>query len=146
MNEIAVNSPSEMAGLSSAEAVSRRAEYGPNVVAEEQVHPLKRLARHFWAPVPWMLEATIALQIVIGQRLTALLIAMLLVLNVILGAFQESQVVPGSCPSRSEAAAPAAHRAARLPSPKQPNAPAVASASSTAAGSWLRAAKSSRSR
>lgn len=91
MNEIAVNSPSEMAGLSSAEAVSRRAEYGPNVVAEEQVHPLKRLARHFWAPVPWMLEATIALQIVIGQRLTALLIAMLLVLNVILGAFQESR-------------------------------------------------------
>ena len=54
--------------------------------------------------------------------------------------------VPGSCPSRSEAAAPAAHSAARLLSPKQPNAPAVASASSAAAGRRARAAKSSRSR
>ena len=54
--------------------------------------------------------------------------------------------VPGSCPSRSEAAAPAAHSAARLLSPKQPNAPAVASASSAAAGRRVRVAKSSRSR
>jgi len=37
--------------------------------------------RYFWAPVPWMLEATIALQIAIGERLEALMIAMLLILN-----------------------------------------------------------------
>ena len=55
-------------------------------------------------------------------------------------------VVPASCPSRTEAAAPAAHSAARLLSPKHPNAPAVASASSVAAGSPVRTAKSSRSR
>jgi hypothetical protein len=55
-------------------------------------------------------------------------------------------VVPGNWPSRSEAAAPAAHSAARLLSPKQPNAPAVASASNAAAGSCARSAKSSRSR
>ncbi len=55
-------------------------------------------------------------------------------------------VVPGSWPSRSEAAAPAAHSAARLLSPKQPNAPAVASASSAAADRAVREAKSSRFR
>ena len=55
-------------------------------------------------------------------------------------------MVPASCPARTEAAAPAAHSAARLLSPKQPNAPAVASAYSVAAGSPVRAAKSSRSR
>jgi H+-transporting ATPase len=91
LEERATQRPSELAGLSSAEAVSRRAKFGPNAVVEEQVHPLKRLARHFWAPVPWMLEATIVLQIILGQRLTASMIAALLVFNVILGAFQESR-------------------------------------------------------
>jgi H+-transporting ATPase len=58
---------------------------------EEQVHPLMKLARHFWARVPWMLEATIALQLILGQLLTASMIAALLVLNVLLANFQESQ-------------------------------------------------------
>jgi H+-transporting ATPase len=38
-----------------------------------------------------MLEATIALQIAIGERLEALMIARLLILNVTLGVFQESR-------------------------------------------------------
>jgi H+-transporting ATPase len=81
----------EFAGLTSEETQSRRAEYGPNAVAEEHAHPIKRLALHFWAPVPWMLEATILLQIAIGQELTALMIALLLLLNVALAALQESR-------------------------------------------------------
>jgi hypothetical protein len=32
--------------------------YGRNEVAEEQESVLKKIAKHFWAPVPWMLEAT----------------------------------------------------------------------------------------
>ncbi len=86
-----VNGPTELNGLSSAEAARRQAEFGPNAVVEDHVYPLQRVARHFWAPVPWMLEATIVLQIAIGQRLTALLIAMLPVLNVVLGVIQESR-------------------------------------------------------
>ena len=91
LQSIAVNDASNLAGLSSEEAARRRAEFGPNAVVEQHVHPLMRVARHFWAPVPWMLEATIVLQIAIGQRVTALLIAMLLVFNVALGAIQESR-------------------------------------------------------
>jgi len=87
----ATNIESDLTGLSSAEAARRLAEFGPNAVVEEHVSPLKRVARHFWAPVPWMLEATIVLQIAIGQMLTALLIAALLVLNVVLGSVQESR-------------------------------------------------------
>ena len=89
--ELATQVASEIVGLSSAEASSRRTEFGPNAVVEEQVHPLMKLARHFWAPVPWMLEATIVLQIILGQLLTASMIAALLVLNVLLANFQESQ-------------------------------------------------------
>lgn len=78
-------------GLSSVEAARRLTEFGPNAVVEEQVRPLTRIARHFWAPVPWMLEATIALQVAVGERLEALLIAALLFLNVALGVFQENR-------------------------------------------------------
>jgi H+-transporting ATPase len=42
-------------------------------------------------PVPWMLEATIALQIVIGERIEALMIAALLLANVTLGVFHETR-------------------------------------------------------
>jgi H+-transporting ATPase len=91
LGETTATSASVPAGLSSTEAARRRAQFGPNAVVEERVHPLKQVARHFWAPVPWMLEATIALQIVIGERLEALMIATLLALNVGLGVFQESR-------------------------------------------------------
>jgi H+-transporting ATPase len=87
--ETATRRQPELTGLSSAEAASRRAEFGPNAVVEEPVHPLRRLARHFWAPVPWMLEATIALQIGIGQWLTGSMIAAVLLFNVLLATFQE---------------------------------------------------------
>jgi len=79
------------AGLSAAEAAHRLLEYGPNAVAEERSHPVARMARHFWSPVPWMLEATIVLQFAIGERFGALMIAVLLLLNVGLGVFQENR-------------------------------------------------------
>ena len=90
-DELSDTAENDLGGLTSAEAQSRLRQFGPNAVVEERVHPVKRALRHFWAPVPWMLEATIVLQIAIGQRLTALLIALLLVLNVLLGAIQESR-------------------------------------------------------
>lgn len=82
---MATASQADLSGLSSSEAARRLVQFGPNAVAEPKVHPIKRIARHFWAPVPWMLEATIVLQLAIGQHLTAVLIAALLVLNVTLG-------------------------------------------------------------
>ncbi len=65
--------------------------FGPNAVPEEVVHPLRRIARHFWAPVPWMLEATVALQLAIGEHVEAVMVAALLLFNVALGVFQESR-------------------------------------------------------
>ena len=59
--------PSNALGLSSEEAARRLAQSGPNAMADERERVVKRLARHFWAPVPWMLEATIVLQIATGK-------------------------------------------------------------------------------
>jgi H+-transporting ATPase len=78
-------------GLSSEEAARRLAQFGPNAVVEERVHPAVQVLRHFWSPVPWMLEAAIVLQVAIDERLEAAMIATLLIANVALGVFQESR-------------------------------------------------------
>ncbi len=82
---------SPMPGLSSQEAARRLAQIGPNAVVEPHVSPVARIARRFWEPVPWMLEAAIVLQLAIGERLEALIIALLLIFNVALGVFQEGR-------------------------------------------------------
>ena len=78
-------------GLTSAEAQRRFAEIGPNATPEEQVRPWRRLLEKFWAPVPWMLEAAIVLQLVLGETLEAAVIAVLVLFNATLGFFQEGR-------------------------------------------------------
>ena len=78
-------------GLSSREAARRLAQIGPNAVVEPHLSPAVRIARRFWEPVPWMLEAAIVLQLAIGERVEALIIAVLLIFNVALGVFQEGR-------------------------------------------------------
>ena len=55
------------------------------------LHPLRRALTKFWAPVPWMLEAAIVLEIVLGKYVEAAIIAVLLVFNAALGFFQEGR-------------------------------------------------------
>jgi H+-transporting ATPase len=81
--------PTALQGLTSAEAKQRLIQYGPNIVAEDRPHPWLLLLRKFWAPVPWMLEATIALQFALGKANEAGIIAILLVFNAVLGFAQE---------------------------------------------------------
>jgi H+-transporting ATPase len=47
--------------------------------------------KKFWAPIPWMLEAAIVLELVLGKYVEAAIIAVLLVFNAGLGLFQESR-------------------------------------------------------
>jgi H+-transporting ATPase len=83
--------PGSFRSLTSEEATQRLAQYGPNTVTEERPHPLRALLRKFWAPVPWMLEATIALQIVLGKLDEAAIIAVLLIFNAVLSFVQENR-------------------------------------------------------
>lgn len=79
------------AGLTSEEAHGRLREYGPNASPEESVSPWRRLLEKFWAPVPWMLEAAIVLQLTLGERVEAAVIAVLVLFNAALGYFQEGR-------------------------------------------------------
>jgi len=64
---------------------------GPNAIADVAQHPMRRAIGKFWAPVPWMLEAAILLQLFLGEYAEAGLIAFLLVFNSALGFFQEGR-------------------------------------------------------
>ena len=55
------------------------------------LHPVRRALTKFWAPIPWMLEAAIVLEIVLGKYFEAAIIAGLLVFNAALGYFQEGR-------------------------------------------------------
>ena len=78
-------------GLTSDEARGRLEKFGPNAMPDTNVHPLRMALEKFWAPVPWMLEAAIVLELVLGKYVEATIIAALLVFNAALGLFQESR-------------------------------------------------------
>jgi H+-transporting ATPase len=58
---------------------------------DTSVHPLRMALEKFWAPVPWMLEAAIVLELVLGKYVEAAIIVALLVFNAGLGLFQEGR-------------------------------------------------------
>ena len=78
-------------GLTSDEARRRLEKFGPNAVPDTAMHPLRRALAKFWAPVPWMLEAAIVLEVFLGKYVEAGIIALLLVFNAVLGFFQEGR-------------------------------------------------------
>ncbi|MGO9451254.1 MAG: plasma-membrane proton-efflux P-type ATPase [Candidatus Binataceae bacterium] len=81
----------EPRGLAATEAKARLRQYGPNAVAEEKHHLVLAMLGKFWAPVPWMLEATVVLEIILGKSLEAVVIAALLIFNAALSLFQENR-------------------------------------------------------
>jgi len=78
-------------GLSSAEALRRLSQFGPNAIADTSVRPWRRVLEKFSAPVPWMLEATIVLELCLGKYIEAGIVGALLVFNAALGFVQESR-------------------------------------------------------
>ena len=58
---------------------------------DTSIHPFRMALEKFWAPVPWMLEAAIVLELVLGKYVEAAIIAALLIFNAALGLFQESR-------------------------------------------------------
>lgn len=80
-------------GLTSAQASARLAQFGPNAVAEETPPAWKTFLAKFWAPVPWLLEAAILLQIGLGSYVEAAVIGGLLVFNATLGFVREGRAI-----------------------------------------------------
>lgn len=89
--DLALNENAAQPGLTQQEAEIRLHQYGPNAVREAKPHLFLEIAKKFWAPVPWMLEATIVLEALLRKRPEAVIIGFLLVFNAVLGFVQENK-------------------------------------------------------
>jgi H+-transporting ATPase len=78
-------------GLTARKAGQRLDTGGPNAVVDVAQHPLQRAVNKLWAPIPWMLEAAIVLQLSLGDYIEAAVVLLLLLFNAALGFFQEGR-------------------------------------------------------
>ena len=81
----------ELKGLSSSQVMARLQKFGPNILPEKETAPILVCLQKFWAPVPWMLEIVILVELILGKYGEAGVIGLLLLFNVILSFFQEGR-------------------------------------------------------
>ena len=80
-----------MKGLSSEEVRKRLTQFGPSTIPEKKVNLLIDLFKKFWGPIPWMLEISLILEIVIRNNIQGLIISLLLIFNAIISFIQENR-------------------------------------------------------
>jgi H+-transporting ATPase len=78
-------------GLTEAEATERFARYGPNALAAERRHLLRKLVSKLTGPVPYLLEAAVVLELVAGKTTEAIIVGALIVFNGVLSFVQEGR-------------------------------------------------------
>jgi len=76
-------------GLSSSEAQKRLQQYGPNEIPEKKANPLLKFLSYFWGPIPWMIEAAVIMSAIIQRWPDFGIIFTLLMVNAIVGSWQE---------------------------------------------------------
>jgi H+-transporting ATPase len=79
------------AGLSSAEVQARLAQYGYNELAEHKTNPFLKFFSYFWGPIPWMIEVAAILSGVVRHWDDLGIILALLVMNGVVGFWEEFQ-------------------------------------------------------
>jgi H+-transporting ATPase len=78
-------------GLSSFEAENRLKQYGPNQIEERKTSPIKKFLSYFWGPIPFMIEAAAIMSAVIAHWPDFAIIMMLLMVNAVVGFWQENK-------------------------------------------------------
>jgi H+-transporting ATPase len=78
-------------GLTQTEVKQRIELYGPNTVEEKRQNPVIAFLKRFWGLTAWILEIAIVISFVLGNYLDLYIIAALLLINAVLGFFQEQQ-------------------------------------------------------
>ena len=82
--------PPATVGLSSAEAQRRLTEFGPNEIRREPAtNALTLMVRQFASPVIWLLLVATVLSAALGEWLDAVAIGAIVILNAVIGFFQE---------------------------------------------------------
>src|SRR5450432_522183 len=76
-------------GLTRAEVDARQKEHGYNQVAEQKEHPVLKFFGKFWGLSAWMLELIMILSLVLRNYADLAIVGALLVVNAVLGFWQE---------------------------------------------------------
>ncbi|MEJ2613419.1 MAG: plasma-membrane proton-efflux P-type ATPase [Ignavibacteriaceae bacterium] len=76
-------------GLSNSEAQERIKKYGINEISEKKLNPILKFLSYFWGPIPWMIEIAVVLSALIQHWEDFWIIFALLLLNAVVGFWQE---------------------------------------------------------
>jgi H+-transporting ATPase len=80
-----------LTGLSQRQSEELLKKFGPNAIPEEKPRPWLTFLRKMWAPVPWMLEMSIVLELILGKTVEAGIIGALVVFNALMSTLQENK-------------------------------------------------------
>jgi H+-transporting ATPase len=78
-------------GLSASEAAKRLEKFGANEITEKKISSLRKFLGYFWGPIPFMIEAAAVMSAVIQHWPDFAIILMLLMLNAVIGFWQENK-------------------------------------------------------
>ncbi len=89
LDEVFQRLAGDQKGLSEQEAARRLREVGPNEMEEVKKSLLLKFLGYFWGPIPWMIEAAALLSLVVRHWTDMIIILVMLVLNAVVGFWQE---------------------------------------------------------
>ena len=78
-------------GLDDADLQAKRKQYGYNEIPEKQVGPVMGTLKRMWGPIPWLLEAAMIFELIMGKGVQAAVVFLLLVFSAVVGEIQEKR-------------------------------------------------------
>jgi len=78
-------------GLNDADIHAKRMQYGYNEIPEKEVGPVIGVLKRMWGPIPWLLEAAMIFELILGKGVQAAIVFLLLVFSAVIGQIQENR-------------------------------------------------------
>jgi len=78
-------------GLHDADIQTKRIQYGYNEIPEKTIGAVKGTLKRMWGPIPWLLEAAMLFELLLGKGVQAVVVFLLLVFSAVIGYFQENR-------------------------------------------------------